>query len=91
MVSPAEEKHADGAFPPQEKAKDMTSDLLEKMGGERFCSICGYVEREVYRLFCPHCMQRDRLAALVSRDESHETVPCPMEPSSRNSFQGLSM
>jgi hypothetical protein len=70
---------------------DMTSELLEKMGGERYCSVCGYEEREVYRIFCPCCMQRDRLAALVSRNQAHEIVPYPMEPSSHKPMQDFSM
>jgi hypothetical protein len=90
-VSPAEEGRTVTAFPPQEGAADMASELLEKTGGERYCSVCGYVEREVYRLFCPYCMERDRLATLVSKDMLPETVPYPLEPSPGNSLPGFSM
>ncbi|MBN1438404.1 MAG: transposase [Anaerolineales bacterium] len=62
----------------------MNESLLEKMGGERVCSVCGYVEREVYRLFCPRCMQRDRLSALTTRENATDILPVPLEPSGLN-------
>ena len=68
----------------------MNEPLLEKMGGERVCSICGYIEREVYRLFCPHCMQRDRLSALVALKDSQRAVPYPMEQPAVKPAQGIS-
>ena len=69
----------------------MNEPLLEKMGGERVCSICGYVEREVFRLFCPHCMQRDRLSTLVPLEESHRTVPYSADPNLAKPMQGVSV
>jgi hypothetical protein len=69
----------------------MNETILEKMGGERRCIICGYVEREVYRLFCPHCMQRDRLSALTTLENSNETLPYPLEPTGMNPVEGISI
>jgi uncharacterized paraquat-inducible protein A len=61
----------------------MNKPLLEKMGGERVCRVCGYIEREVYRLFCPRCMQRDRLSTLTTLTTVEDYFPAgpyPMEP-----------
>ena len=69
----------------------MNETILEKMGGERACSVCGYVEREVYRLFCPHCMQRDRLSALTTMEHPNPTLPYPMEPPGLNPVEGISI
>jgi hypothetical protein len=69
----------------------MNEALLEKMGGERICRICGYVEREVYRLFCPRCMQRDRLSSLVAAVDTYSIAPYPMDPPPVNPVQGVSM
>lgn len=69
----------------------MNDPLLEKMGGERICRICGYIEREVYRLFCPRCMQRDRLSTLVVADSLPWTPSLPNDPTADNSVQGVSI
>jgi hypothetical protein len=69
----------------------MTEPLLEKMGGERVCRVCGYVEREVYRLFCPHCMQRDRLSTLATVEEYRPAGPYPLEPPAVNPGQNVSI
>jgi transposase len=67
----------------------MKETILEKMGGERTCSVCGYIEREVYRLFCPHCMQRDRLSALTTLENAHPALPYPVEPTGLNPVEGV--
>ena len=69
----------------------MNETILDKMGGERACSICGYEEREVYRLFCPHCMQRDRLSALTALEHPTPTLPYPLEPPGLNPTEGISI
>jgi hypothetical protein len=69
----------------------MNDTILEKMGGERTCTICGYVEREVYRLFCPRCMQRDRLSALTTEENTPSTLPYPLESSGMNPVEGMSV
>ncbi|MBN2085337.1 MAG: hypothetical protein JW748_08920 [Anaerolineales bacterium] len=69
----------------------MNETILDKMGGERVCSECGYVEREVYRLFCPHCMQRDRLSALTTMEHSTPNLPYPLEPPGLNPAEGISI
>jgi hypothetical protein len=69
----------------------MNETILDKMGGERTCSVCGYVEREVYRLFCPHCMQRDRLSALTTMEQPNPTIPYPLEPPGLNPVEGISI
>jgi hypothetical protein len=69
----------------------MNDPLLEKMGGNRTCRICGYVEREVYRLFCPRCMQNDRLSILVAADDYRRTFPLPKDPGADNPVQGISI
>jgi hypothetical protein len=69
----------------------MNEPLLEKMGGERICRVCGYIEREVYRLFCPHCMQRDRLSTLAAVEEYHSAGAYPMEPPELKTGQSVSM
>ena len=69
----------------------MTDTILEKMGGERTCSVCGYVEREVYRLFCPHCLQRDRLSALTTLENPQPTLTYALEPSGLNPVEGMSI
>jgi hypothetical protein len=69
----------------------MTETILDKMGGERMCSVCGYVEREVYRLFCPHCMQRDRLSALTTVENSSSALPYPLDPSGMNPVESASI
>jgi hypothetical protein len=58
----------------------MMDPMLEKMGGERICQLCGYIERDVYRLFCPHCMQRDRLSPLTAMERAHEIISPSSEP-----------
>ncbi|MFN2300177.1 MAG: hypothetical protein ACK2UB_15135 [Anaerolineales bacterium] len=58
----------------------MSETILDKMGGERKCIVCGYVEREVYRLFCPRCMQRDRLSALTTAENIPNARAYPYEP-----------
>jgi hypothetical protein len=68
--------------PLENKETAIFNPMLEKMGGERICQICGYIESEVYRLFCPHCMQRDRLSALTTIDRAHEIVSHPVETKS---------
>jgi hypothetical protein len=62
----------------------MSETILDKMGGERKCIVCGYVEREVYRLFCPRCMQRDRLSALTTAENMHQSLPYPVDPPGTN-------
>ncbi len=70
----------------------MNETILDKMGGERTCSVCGYVEREVYRLFCPHCMQRDRLSALTTLEQQpNPTLTYPLEPPGINPVEGISI
>jgi transposase len=69
----------------------MNETILEKMGGERTCSVCGYVEREVYRLFCPRCMQRDRLSALTTKENTTQTLPVPLESSGTNPVESVSL
>jgi hypothetical protein len=69
----------------------MNETILDKMGGERACSKCGYVEREVYRLFCPHCMQRDRLSALTALEDPTLTLPYTLEPPGLNPAEGISI
>ena len=69
----------------------MNETILDKMGGERTCSVCGYVEREVYRLFCPHCMQRDRLSALTTLEQPNPTLPYPLEPPGLNPVERISI
>ncbi len=69
----------------------MNETILDKMGGERTCNVCGYVEREVYRLFCPHCMQRDRLSALTTLENSHPALPYPLERPGLNPAEGATI
>lgn len=69
----------------------MNDPLLEKLGGERVCCVCGYIEREVYRLFCPHCMQRDRLSTLRIVEDAHKAVPKSMDPPAVEHVQSVSM
>jgi hypothetical protein len=69
----------------------MNETILDKMGGERTCGVCGYVERDVYRLFCPRCMQRDRLSALTTSENSHPTLPYPLDPTAENPVEGISI
>jgi hypothetical protein len=69
----------------------MNEPLLEKMGGERICRNCGYIEREVYRLFCPRCMQRDRLSSLVAAADTYCAAPYSMDPTPVNPVQGVSI
>jgi uncharacterized paraquat-inducible protein A len=67
----------------------MNKTILDKMGGERACSVCGYVEREVYRLFCPRCMQRDRLSPLTTKENTSPAMPYPLEPPGLNPVEGI--
>jgi len=67
----------------------MNETILDKMGGERTCAVCGYVEREVYRLFCPHCMQRDRLSPLTTKEVSDLALPYPVEPPAFTPGEGV--
>ncbi len=67
----------------------MDKTILDKMGGERTCRECGYVEREVYRLFCPHCLQRDRLSALTTEENSHPAPPYPLDGPGMSSTEGI--
>ena len=69
----------------------MNAPLLEKMGGERVCRVCGYIEREVYRLFCPHCMQRDRLSTLVTVEDSHLAGAYFADPPTVKSVQSVAL
>jgi len=69
----------------------MTEPLLEKMGGERICKICGYVEREVYRLFCRRCLQRDLLSSLFAAADTHRAASYPLDPHPVNPVQGVSI
>jgi hypothetical protein len=69
----------------------MNETMLDKMGGERSCGVCGYVEREVYRLFCPHCMQRDRLSALTALEADTPTLPYPLDRSGVNPVEGINI
>jgi hypothetical protein len=69
----------------------MNEPLLEKIGGERVCRVCGYIEREVYRLFCPHCMQRDRLSTLATVEDYPPVGPYSLDPSAVKTVQSVSM
>jgi transposase len=69
----------------------MNKPLLEKMGGERVCRVCGYIEREVYRLFCPRCMQRDCLSALTILEDYPPAGSYTLEPPEVKPGRSVSM
>lgn len=68
----------------------MVSDFLESRGGERHCPVCGFEEREIFRLFCPCCMKRDRLTTLISMKTPSDAVSLPADLSSDGELPGIS-
>jgi uncharacterized paraquat-inducible protein A len=69
----------------------MNEPLLEKIGGQRVCRVCGYIEREVYRLFCPRCMQRDRLSTLIAAEDSIALASFSKDPPVVEPVRSVSM